>query len=1004
MPEKARKLALFPRAFIPFLIVCCTLVLAPWGIAYWSIETQRDQAFETNFEQATRLNIYFQRRIRNLFNYSDNYLKSVRRAFQEQNGLQGVRSYMKAVPLDREIVSHITIVGPNGVPLSVSGHKIKPGVTAKDRAYFKFQEASKGDEIYISKPRRGRNSGKLLIRLVRRLQSADGAFAGVVFSAMEVDKFTNFFDGLRIASNSVVNLIGADKTLRARSSYVEDNVAADISGSQLWDRLKYHDVGFFEEPSVIDGLARHYVFRKLEEYPLVVTVGVSTEEISQIEGKNVVQQLSIAALLSLVIVGALLMFWRERFASGRLSSEVARQTEALRRENATRRATEYSLRESEQRFRDFTGASADWFWEMDENLKFSYFSEKFESVTGVPPSVLLGKTRQETGIPDVNPEVWRAQLDDLAMHRRFRGFEHPRELPDGRIVHLSISGMPVFGEEGDFVGYRGTGSDITAQKEAETELRRARDDLERRVLSRTQALRESEQQLRDFAGASADWFWETDVNHNFNYFSENFVRLTGLDPDKLYGKNRESISRKYPENDPKKIDAYVATQESHSIFRDFEFAYMRDDVGARWLRVSGIPVFDTDGAFVGYRGSGTDITAFRRGEQRLRDSEAKLQQAQKMEAVGQLTGGVAHDFNNLLSVIIGSLDFLNEPDVRETERKSLVTAALRAAEKGAELTHRLLAFSRKQALQPETTDVNELVSGMTDLLRRTLGESIECEFVYQSDLPTIEIDAVQLESSLVNLAVNARHSMPNGGVLRIATSLSTLDENALSGDDAPPAGPFVALFVTDTGQGMSPEVLSQVYDPFFTTKSVGEGSGLGLSMVHGFMRQSHGHVSISSVEGVGTTVRLYFPATDATPQTVLAAPSAPTPPKGDEEVILVVEDDEDLRRLAVSIISHLGYKVLVASDGPSAIEVLDNTAQIDLVFTDVVLPNGMNGSKIADYARTRHPAVKVLLTSGYNENIIVHDGALDEGVALLPKPYRRAELARRISDILKRAS
>jgi PAS domain S-box-containing protein len=645
---------------------------------------------------------------------------------------------------------------------------------------------------------------------------------------MEVDKFTNFFDGLKIGSNSVVNLVGADKALRARSSYFDDNVAANISGSRLWKEMKDNSVGFFVEPSVIDGFTRYYVYRKLEKYPLIVTVGVSTADIRQLEGESIVQEVAIAALLSLVIIGALLLFWRERFASTRLANEVARQTEALRRENANRKATEYSLRESEQRFRDFTGASADWFWEMDENLKFSYFSERFEIVTGVPPSALLGKTRQETGIPDVDPDVWRNHLDNLSMHRRFRGFEHPRSRLDGQVVHLSISGVPVFGEEGNFVGYRGTGSDITARQEAETELRRARDDLERRVQSRTQALRESEQQFRDFASASADWFWETDENHNYSFFSENFFRLTGTDPNKLYGKSREAISRHFPENNLESIDAYVTALETQSDFREYEFAYTRDADGARWLRVSGVPVFAADGAFAGYRGSGADVTEIRRGEQRLRDSEAKLQQAQKMEAVGQLTGGMAHDFNNLLGVIIGSLDFLNEPDVRETERKSLVNAALRAAEKGAELTHRLLAFSRKQALRPETTDINELVSGMTDLLNRTSGESVECAFTCQSALPTIEIDAVQLESSLVNLAVNARHAMADGGVLRVENSLALRGENSLGNDDAPPPGCYVVLSVSDTGHGMSPDVLSQAFEPFFTTKPVGEGSGLGL--------------------------------------------------------------------------------------------------------------------------------------------------------------------------------
>ncbi|MBL4721914.1 MAG: hypothetical protein JKY20_12395 [Alphaproteobacteria bacterium] len=319
MHENVRKNSLASRLINPFLVVCAVLVLAPWAGAYWSIFDQRDQAFEANVRQAARQVQNIENRILDLFNYSDNYLKSVRRTYLQEGGLPAVRAYMRAVPLDRTILSHITIIGPDGGPLSVSGHKLKPGVTAKDRAYFKFQQAATGDEVYLSTPRRGRNSDKFLVRLVRRITLADGKFGGVIFAAMEVKKFTHFFETLKVGPDSVVNLVGVDKTLRARSGYDLGEDAPTLDRSALWEHLKIANTGAFTETSVIDGLSRYYAFRQLDAYPLIVSVGVPTASLGLLDPKSIAQQISIAFLLSLVIVGALLMSWRERFASRRLS-------------------------------------------------------------------------------------------------------------------------------------------------------------------------------------------------------------------------------------------------------------------------------------------------------------------------------------------------------------------------------------------------------------------------------------------------------------------------------------------------------------------------------------------------------------------------------------------------------------------------------------------------------------------------------------------------------------
>jgi PAS domain S-box-containing protein len=381
------------------------------------------------------------------------------------------------------------------------------------------------------------------------------------------------------------------------------------------------------------------------------------------------------------------------------------------------------------------------------------------------------------------------------------------------------------------------------------------------------------------------------------------------------------------------------------------------------------------------------------------DLEQRLAQSQKLESIGQLTGGIAHDFNNLLTVIIGNAEMLADELGADPRLAPFARLVLSAGERGAELVKRLLAFARRQALEPQMVHPDEVIDGMRDLLRRTLGENIELEFKKCSGLPVVSIDPGQLESALLNLCINARDAMPDGGRLMIETSDVILDEAYASQRADVVAGAYVQVAVSDTGAGMTPDVAARAFDPFFTTKAKGKGTGLGLSMVYGFTKQSGGHVAIYSEAGIGTVVKLYLPRIDAPVPATMPVPVASNG-GGGGETILLVEDDELVRTHAGQLLRQLGYRVLSASGGPEALDILRANPDIDLLFTDVIMPGGMNGPQLAEAAHRERPRLPVLYTSGYTENAIVHHGRVDPGVNLLHKPYRRETLAAKIRAAL----
>ena len=373
-----------------------------------------------------------------------------------------------------------------------------------------------------------------------------------------------------------------------------------------------------------------------------------------------------------------------------------------------------------------------------------------------------------------------------------------------------------------------------------------------------------------------------------------------------------------------------------------------------------------------------------------------------MEVLGQLTGGIAHDFNNMLAVVTGSLEILqlrlqsDDPNIRDPIRM-----AMEGADRSAALTQRLLAFSRRQPLEPKPIDANKLVSGMSNLLHRALGEGISIETVLSAGLWTVFADVNQLESALLNLAVNARDAMPNGGKLTIETANAYLDEAYAAAHIEVTEGQYVMLAVTDTGVGMSEETIEKVFEPFFTTKAAGHGTGLGLSQVYGFVKQSEGHAKIYSELSEGTTLKLYLPRF-ANDNTDTRDPGRSEPASASErsETILLVEDNELLLASTTEMLQRHGYRVLTAADGSTALHTLEVEKDIQLLFTDVGLPGGLNGRQLADAARQLRPDLKVLFTTGYTRNAIIHQGRLDPGVELIAKPFTYAALLAKIRRVM----
>ncbi|WP_245964692.1 response regulator [Trinickia dinghuensis] len=607
-------------------------------------------------------------------------------------------------------------------------------------------------------------------------------------------------------------------------------------------------------------------------------------------------------------------------------------------------------------------------------------------------------------------DVMMPVLDGFGLLREIRIDAQLRHLP---VVMLSARA----GEEARVEGLESGADDyLTKPFSARELMARVNANLEMARLRRdaTRDLLESEARFRNMANHAPVMMWVSDPTGSLTYLNRLWCEFTGQSLNEALGNGAwESLHSE----DRKQYEASFVSANKNGEAFSAECRVRRSDGVYRWALSAAAPRFSDDGAFLGYIGSITDITHRKEAERILQEAnvvlerrvaaaiaervhtEAQLRQAQKMEAIGKLTGGVAHDFNNVLQVIAGNLQLLSRDVAGNLRAEQRLQTAIAATSRGSRLASQLLAFGRRQPLSPKSVNLGRLIRGIDDMLRRSLGEGVEIETVITGGLWNTFVDTVQVENALLNLAINARDAMQAQGKLTIEAGNAFLDDTYVARHGDVAAGQYVMVAVTDTGCGIPAELLERVFEPFYTTKPEGRGTGLGLSMVYGFVKQSGGHIKIYSEVSHGTTVRIYLPRARQPEDVETDLEIGPI--TGGTETVLVVEDDEDVRGTVVDLLSELGYRVLRAKDAQSALAIVESGVPIDLLFTDVVMPGPLGSPELARKARERLPNVAVLFTSGYTDNAIVHGGRLDEGVDLLSKPYSREAMARKIRHVLR---
>jgi PAS domain S-box-containing protein len=831
-----------------------------------------------------------------------------------------------------------------------------PVINVRDRPYFK--DAKAGASLVIEGPLRSRLSGETVIAIVHRLSSSDDSFRGVVVVNIDVNRLVRSWRAVTTPGNAI-SLVRDDGTILARYPALPGASALEEVQKQHFPRLLESGSGLFDaDPQPFDGIARRIGFAKLTPFPVYIVYAVA-------ESNIVHQWYPIAGAFGGIAAAASAGLL---FASFAVIRRARGEAAALGRAEATALA----LSQSEEAQRALFRKAPTAMHSLDSDRRIIDVNDRWLDLFGFKREEVVGRRIREfydAADPNERAVRWQQILDQGTVRDEYR-----RCLgADGVQFDALVSATVERDSSGNFTRIITTVVDISARRRAEDAARRAQRFAELLVESSTDGIMVKDRELR------------------FTMWNPPMETITGRSRADVLGRTSKEL---FPEFTNDALDqAWLDALLGRTTTLQDQYFEIREPRRSGVFDVTIAPLRDAEGAIIGALAIMRDTTERHRLEEVLR-------QSQKMEAVGQLTGGIAHDFNNLLTIILGNLETAQRR-MPHGEVRSFIDSAVHGAERAATLTQRLLAFSRRQPLAPRPLDPNRLVGGMSDLLLRVIGESVAVETVLAGNIWRISADANQLESAILNLAVNARDAMPRGGKLTIETANVVFETAGGDGDPEIAPGQYAMIAVRDNGQGMTPEIRAHAFEPFFTTKETGRGSGLGLSQVYGFVKQSGGHVVITSAAEHGTTVRLYLPRllADAVPEEV--HPTQRVVPAAEcNEAILAVEDDEQVLEHTARLLRELGYRVIEARDGTTALQMLEHEDDVALLFTDVGLAGGLNGRQLAEEARRRRPSLKVLFTSGYAMNGIAQDGMLEPGLQLIAKPFSYSGLAAKIRDVL----
>ncbi|MBI1181187.1 MAG: PAS domain-containing protein [Alphaproteobacteria bacterium] len=863
-----------------------------------------------------------------------------------------------------------------------------------------FMDPTEGTQasLRISPPLKGhvgRAADRTVIRLARRWTGDDGKPQGWSVATVDVDYFREMFDRFTLMPRTAVALFREDGVLLATTAAETTGAIGPAQREAMFRKQLLHatTAGTFwsgdsgEERSMV-------VYTRVPGLPLVLVAQMPESEIYADWRERAITASAIDLVLVACIIAATMLVVRIMQLRQRQESETTRRLNRLAAASidiSRERISDRVLSRAAEIARDLVPSH-------QSVVSLTVSADFAQAVHTVSLSDKYARWRDYDEMAD-GSGIYRLVCKENRPYRMTQQAleRHPawKHFGDARDRHPPMRGwlaVPLAAQDGNNLGLiqlsdRMEG-EYTEQDEAVivqlAQLVSAAVEIVQLLESRTEALRTAEAARDEIArifSAMSDGLFHLDP-------AWRFTRVNRAAEEMLDAAEADLVGRPLWDVYPQLRDTRVWTEfhRAADTGRPATFENHFKPVDRHFL----IRLFPGDDGLAVYV---SDVTEQRRIEQ-------QLQQAQKMEAVGQLTGGIAHDFNNLLTVIMGNTDMLLELAESDPRYRTIAEMIQEAASRGADLTHRLLAFSRRQPLEPRVVDANQLVTNLEGLLRRTLRENIDLELVRAAGLWKALVDRSQLESAVINLAINARDAMPDGGKLTIETANARLDDAYAAAHDEVRPGQYVMIALSDTGEGMDEETLERAFDPFFTTKPVGKGSGLGLSMVYGFVKQSGGHVKLYSEPGLGTTVKLYLPrAGDRSAPADARPPDFAALPRGSER-IAVVEDEELVRRFTSANLTDLGYQVSSHATGPDLLQAMDEGLEFDLLFTDVVLPGGLNGRDIAEAVAQRLPRVKILYSSGYTDNAIVHHGRLDDGVHLLNKPFRKAELAQKVRAVL----